>query len=181
MKNCPVCGSDQLLEVVRPELFQYQGHSKTIEDYRSIECQKCGEVFATEESLKRSEPVLRDLQRMADHLLTSSQIRQVRESLGYTQDDFGMLLGGGKKAFARYERGTVTQARSMDNLLRVLKAYPEALSVLQSERQESVMPPVVEENCVTFARTEWSTFSPKPLIQNPRFNFTESIRTGEAA
>lgn len=133
MKNCPVCGSDHLRDVVGPEVFEYEGHSITIDDYRSVECGNCGESFATQESLDRAEPILRDLHRFADGLLSSVEIRQIRESFCFSQDAFGELLGGGKKAFARYENGRVTQARAMDNLLRVLKAYPQALSELRGE------------------------------------------------
>ncbi len=136
MKNCPVCGSDHLVEVVRPEKFQYQGHTATIEDYRSFECQNCGEAFPDQESVDRSEPILRDLHRQAERLLTSSEIRAIRMSLAYSQDDFGLLLGGGKKAFARYENGKVIQARSMDNLLRAVKYCPDILSVLEKETCE---------------------------------------------
>lgn len=98
-----------------------------------MECQNCGEAFATEDSVKRAEPLICDLHRQAEGMLTSQEIRRIRESLGFSQDDFGVLLGGGKKAFARYENGRVTQARSMDNLLRVLKAYPQALRALRGE------------------------------------------------
>lgn len=136
MKNCPVCGSDHLVEVVRPEEFRYQGHTATIEDYRSFECQNCGEAFPDQESVDRSEPILRDLHRQAERLLTSSEIRAIRLSLGFSQDDFGLLLGGGKKAFARYETGKVTQARAMDNLLRAVKFRPDILSVFESETRE---------------------------------------------
>ena len=133
MNHCPVCGSERMVEVVRPEEFRYEGLSVTVPDYRSMECQNCGEAFATEDSVKRAEPLICDLHRQAEGMLTSQEIRQIRESLGFSQDDFGVLLGGGKKAFARYENGRVTQARAMDNLLRVLKAYPQALCELRSE------------------------------------------------
>ena len=136
MKNCPVCGSDHLVEVVRPEEFRYQGHTATIEDYRSIECENCGEAFPDQESVDRSEPILRDLHRQAERLLTSTEIRAIRLSLGFSQDEFGLLLGGGKKAFARYETGKVTQARAMDNLLRAVKFRPDILSVFEKETYE---------------------------------------------
>lgn len=140
MNICPVCGSDQLRDVVQPELFKYEGYTAFIENYHSIECSNCGEAFPTEESIARSQPILRDLQRKAERLLTSDQIRNIRKSLGYTQDEFGIRLGGGKKAFARYENGTVMQSRAMDNLLRGLAACPQLLEVMQGETVEGWTP-----------------------------------------
>jgi HTH-type transcriptional regulator/antitoxin MqsA len=137
MKNCPVCGSDLLIEVVRPEKFLYEGHSVTIDDYRSFECGRCGNSFADPKSVEHAEPILRDLHRRAERLLTSMEIKAIRSSLGYSQDDFGTLLGGGKKAFARYENGKVTQARSMDNLLRAIRFRPDVISAFESEREGS--------------------------------------------
>lgn len=133
MKNCPVCGSERMIEVVAPEEIRYEGLTVTVPDYRSFECQACGEAFPTEDTVKRAEPIVCDLHRRGEGMFTSDEIRVIRESLGFSQDDFGVLLGGGKKAFARYENGRVMQARSMDNLLRVLKAYPQALTELRPE------------------------------------------------
>ena len=49
-------------------------------------------------------------------------------SFGYTQEEFGNILGGGKKAFARYENGTITQSRAMDNQLKMLRSNLESIS-----------------------------------------------------
>jgi HTH-type transcriptional regulator/antitoxin MqsA len=49
---------------------------------------------------------------------------------GYTQEEFGNILGGGKKAFARYENGTITQSRAMDNQLKMLRSNPKILAVI---------------------------------------------------
>ena len=173
MNHCPVCGSENMVEVVRPEEFRYEDLTVTVPDYRSMECQNCGEAFATEDSVKRAEPLICDLHRQAEGMLTSHEIRQIREGLGFSQDDFGVLLGGGKKAFARYENGRVTQARSMDNLLRVLKAYPQALCELKSENssEETGLPSTYQVTSLIRVekprKTEYvfrSSFAPTNLI-----------------
>src|SRR6185312_13911506 len=62
--------------------------------------------------------------------LTPADIRRIRESLGLTQIEAGELLGGGIRAFQKYESGTVTPAAPTLSLLRILGADPTALGTL---------------------------------------------------
>lgn len=62
--------------------------------------------------------------------LTPADIRRIRESLGLTQIEAGELLGGGIRAFQKYESGTVTPAAPTLSLLRILDADPTALGAL---------------------------------------------------
>ena len=62
--------------------------------------------------------------------LTPADIRRIRESLGLTQIEAGELLGGGIRAFQKYESGTVTPAAPTLSLLRILDADPAALGTL---------------------------------------------------
>lgn len=65
----------------------------------------------------------------ADPLLPAD-IRRIRESLGLNQVEAGELLGGGIRAFQKYESGSVTPAATTINLLRILDADPTALGAL---------------------------------------------------
>ena len=67
------------------------------------------------------------------------EIRAIRERLGLTQDEAGGLIGGGPRAFTKYESGTVKPAAAVVNLLRVLGANPAALRTLQGRES---WPPV---------------------------------------
>ena len=62
--------------------------------------------------------------------ITPEDIRAIRRSLGLTQVAAGELLGGGPRAFTKYEAGTVKPAASVINLLRLLEANPAALTAL---------------------------------------------------
>ena len=52
--------------------------------------------------------------------LTPEEIRAIRERLGLSQVDAGELLGGGPRAFTKYEAGTIKPSASICNLLRLL-------------------------------------------------------------
>lgn len=58
-------------------------------------------------------------------LLSASEIREARLSLGVTQADLGRLVGVTTKSVCRWESGLVRQSRTADILLRLLHAHPE--------------------------------------------------------
>jgi DNA-binding transcriptional regulator YiaG len=62
--------------------------------------------------------------------LTPEDIRRIRESLGLSQIEAGELLGGGIRAFQKYESGSVAPAATTVNLLRILEVDPTALGTL---------------------------------------------------
>ena len=62
--------------------------------------------------------------------LNPEEIRAIRESLGLSQVQAGELLGGGPRAFAKYEAGTIKPAASVVNLLRLLEADPAGMETL---------------------------------------------------
>ena len=66
--------------------------------------------------------------------LSPDDIRTIREGLGLTQREAGVLLGGGPAAFAKYESGTARPSTAFANLLKLLKADPSTLNTLHPER-----------------------------------------------
>jgi DNA-binding transcriptional regulator YiaG len=66
--------------------------------------------------------------------LSPEDIRRIRESLSLSQVEAGELVGGGPRAFAKYEAGTIRPAASVVNLLRLLEANPSALSTLTGRK-----------------------------------------------
>ena len=66
----------------------------------------------------------------SDLTLEPDEIRAIREGLGLSQVEAGELLGGGPRAFTKYEAGTIRPRASVVRLLRVLEANPDALPSL---------------------------------------------------
>lgn len=65
--------------------------------------------------------------------ITPEEIRAIRRELGLSQVEAGELLGGGPRAFTKYEAGTVKPAVSVVNLLRLLEANPGAMATLKGD------------------------------------------------
>ncbi len=136
--KCPICGEGMLERDVITETFEYKGEKVVIPNYVIFKCGNCDESIVEKDTLKTSEKTIRDFQRRVDGLLTSNEIKKIRKSFGFTQEDIGNLLGGGAKGFARYETGKVSQSKAMDNLLRIIDAHPDALDVLIERKDEEV-------------------------------------------
>jgi len=128
---CPVCGAGELKKKVSAQHFEYKGESITISNYVTYMCNECGESIIDNVSVKESGKKLKNFQREVDGLLTGQQIKAIRIKLGLTQEQLADIVGGGLKSLARYESGQVCQSKGMDNLLRILDAYPETLKVIQ--------------------------------------------------
>src|SRR5690349_2677043 len=65
--------------------------------------------------------------------LTPQRIRMMREKLGLSQVRAGEVIGGGPRAFAKYEAGKAVPTAAIANLLRVLDANPKMLRSLGVE------------------------------------------------
>ena len=140
-KPCPVCGEGECKRKTITETFRYKGHRLVIPDYVVYVCSRCREEFLDHSLLRPHQQKIRDWQRTIDGLLTAEEIRRLRLMLGLTQEEFSLLLGGGKKAFARYETGTVRQSVAMDNLLRAVQKHPSLLLEFAKARGV-VLPPI---------------------------------------
>ena len=70
--------------------------------------------------------------------LAPDEIKIIREELGLSQRQAGEILGGGPDAFAKYESGMRTPSTACANLLRILKAHPNTLRILHSDRAGQV-------------------------------------------
>lgn len=134
-RKCPICGAGGLKKTVGTETFEYKGQEISIPDYMTYVCPGCQEAIVDPETLKKSGKLLKDFQRKVDGLLTGQQIKEIRNKLGLTQEQMAEIVGGGLKSFARYESGQVCQSKGMDNLLRILDAYPEMLNVIRKKEE----------------------------------------------
>lgn len=131
---CPICGEGKLDRVQKEKTLNYKGKLIKFESYEVFYCPSCEESLVPKTTIKKYEKQTRDFQRQVDGLLTSDEIKRMRKSLGFSQSAFASVLGVGEKNFARYENGTVTQSQSMDNLIRVIYEFPQALEVISKDK-----------------------------------------------
>ena len=73
-----------------------------------------------------------------DSDISPQEVRAIRESLGLSRAEAGEILGGGPRAFSKYEAGAVKPSTSMVRLLRLLHKDPRALKALGGRKPPNV-------------------------------------------
>lgn len=64
------------------------------------------------------------------------RVRETRKKLKLTQVQAGMIVGGGERAFQKYERGLMAPSDAAIGLLEVLRAKPEVVEILKDIRKD---------------------------------------------
>ena len=129
-KVCSICEAGKLEVSYRDLEFEYKGNKFTVPNMKLYECDECEETLFDSKDERKLEKKLTDNRRIIDGLLTSQEIKEIREKFQMTQIQFAKLLRVGTKNFARYESGQSSQGYAMDNLLRILKKYPFAIDAI---------------------------------------------------
>ena len=127
--QCPVC--DGSLKMKSSEkIVEYKGEKTTLYGFAEFVCTVCGEAFVDEKTIGEYEPRVRDFHRRVDGFLTSSEIKALRKKLNLTQDKLAQVLEVSRLTVSRYETGRLTQSKSQDIHMRMLKDYPEVLKAV---------------------------------------------------
>ena len=129
---CPETGTP-MYRGVRPMALTYKGETITF-DMPGWYCDQSEENIHTGEDLKVSDRMLNRLKATHERLLTPEEIRRIRKKLHLTQEAAGLLIGGGPRAFQKYECGDLLPSRAVSNALLLLDRDPEALSVLKAPK-----------------------------------------------
>ncbi len=134
-RDCPQCGQP-MRRGARDFTIKYQGLESTfLMPGWFCTREDCEEAIATSDDMKVSDRELHKLKAQAANILAAAEVRRVRKTLGLTQREAGLILGGGPNAFQKYEAEELVPSKAISNLLRVLEAYPPALEVLRREAQ----------------------------------------------
>lgn len=105
-------------------------YTVTIPDLHTPKCDNCGELVLTAEANERITDALRE----QIGLLTPAQIRQGREALGLTQEQFAAKLRIASATVSRWETGAQIQQRALDLLMRLFFGLSEVRSALADEQ-----------------------------------------------
>ncbi len=126
---CPTTGAPMHRDV-RPMTLTYKGESITF-DMPGWYCDASEESTHTGADMKVSDRMLNRLKARTEGLLEPEEIRRIRRKLDLTQADAGQLIGGGPRAFQKYETGDLLPSRAISSALTLLDHDPGALTVLK--------------------------------------------------
>jgi HTH-type transcriptional regulator/antitoxin MqsA len=111
--------------------LEYKGLKITF-DMPGYYSDQSDESIHTGEDMKISDRALNQLKAQKEGLLSADEIRRIRKKLRITQVDAGLLIGGGPRAFQKYESGDLLPSRAICSALILLDQNPEGLSLLNA-------------------------------------------------
>ena len=129
---CPSCGGEMRFEK-RTDTLVYKGHERKIKT-QAWWCKSCDEAILAGEALRARELEFQKLKAEVDEVLAPADVAAVRARLGLSQRKAGELLGGGPRAFQKYEAGTQAVSSPMSHLLTLLANDPKRLDELRGLR-----------------------------------------------
>ncbi len=118
---------------VRPLTLTYKGQSITVDMPGWYGDRPHDGIFDSED-MKISDRALNRLKARAEGLFEPEAIRNIRKKLGLTQEAAGEVIGGGPRAFQRYESGDLLPSRAISSALALLDHDPAALTVLTARQ-----------------------------------------------
>ena len=133
---CPETGAP-LRRDVRPLDLAYKGESLTVE-MPGWYGDQAAESVHTAEDMKVSDRALNRLKARVEGLLEPAEIRRIRKRLRLTQEQAGELIGGGPRAFQKYEVGDLLPSRAISSALRLLDHDPTGMDVLRRTQPHAV-------------------------------------------
>ncbi len=118
---------------VRPFTLSYKGESITF-DMPGWYGNHPDEGVFEPEDMKVSDRALNLMKARVEGLLEPAEIKRIRKKLRLSQQAAGDLIGGGPRAFQKYEAGDALPSRAICSALILLDRDPSALEALK-ERQ----------------------------------------------
>lgn len=129
--RCAECGGSAVFET-RTDTVEYKGHVGAVR-VAGHWCRKCGEAVFEGDALEERERAFLELRAKVEGVLSPRQVASIRERLNLSQRRAGELLGGGPRAFQKYESGGQQVSVPMANLLRLLEKDPRRLREIAKE------------------------------------------------
>lgn len=113
---------------VRPQVVAFGSMSRTV-DVPGWYPDDDGDSIHTGAELAESDRVFRDLK-----TAYAAHVRRVRKRLKLTQEEAGRIIGGGRRAFQKYESGATPPSDAAVGLIELLERHPEEIEFLRSIR-----------------------------------------------
>lgn len=115
----------------------YKGESITF-NMPGWYCDASEETIHTGQDMKVSDRMLNLLKARIEGLLEPEEIRCIRKKLAISQTEAGQMIGGGPRAFQKYESGDLLPSRAIVSALVLLDHDPKALAVLKKRHKSQI-------------------------------------------
>ena len=117
---CPECGGSMRYER-RDDVLAYKGEER-IRKTLAWWCTQCGEAIFAGKALLARDRAFQQLKAEVDHVLGPDEVATVRGKLRLSQRRAGEVLGGGPRAFQKYESANANLNQDTGTLLGIRRA-----------------------------------------------------------
>jgi HTH-type transcriptional regulator / antitoxin MqsA len=128
--KCPACGNSEMVTKIQNETLTYSGQSVTLHSMKGDFCSMCGEGIWDEGSYHRYTETQVALIRAVKSDV-AADIRRIRKNTKLTQTELSKVVGIGKVAFSRYERGETRPPSPLVKLLKLVERHPDLLAEIR--------------------------------------------------
>ncbi len=132
VRICPETGAE-MHRGTRSMTIHYKGHSKAFEMPGWYVDGVEGGIHDGRD-LKVSDRALNELKAEVEMLPLPGEVRSIRKKLNLTQKDAGLIIGGGPRAFQKYESGDTLVSKAISTALFLLSKHPEDVEDLKKRR-----------------------------------------------
>ncbi|HOV26026.1 MAG TPA: DUF4065 domain-containing protein [Pseudobacteroides sp.] len=175
-KLCLICMEEHEVQtVILKDKEEYKGEVVSFDSIYEY-CNNADEYIETEEMIKANSLAMKDAYRKKVGLLTSSEIKGIREKYGVSQKDFSEILDWGGATITRYENYQV-QDRAHDDVLRKIESDPNWFIKMLYRAKDKISEKAFS-NYLFAARMEYSKLNNSYLIDSIQAlyaNFTDEI------
>ena len=121
---------EKLFRGVRKVTVRFEGRKRTVDLPGWYPTRKSGDGLHVGNDLAVVDKTLAELKAEVQGVLKPDEVRAIRLRLKLSQRKAGEILGGGPRAFQKYESGEVLVSKPMAQLLRLLERDPSRLKEL---------------------------------------------------
>ncbi len=175
---CPECGTPMILSS-EPVKETYRNETFVLAGFTRYACPECGNDIMSAQEATRLGRALAEKYAQRHGLLTASQIKEIRKSLGLTQKELERLIGVASPTVSRWETGAMQQSATADKLLRLIRDVPAAADYLRAQyRAERRERP--RGDSTTQEPTLSSSLSKRPVLRSAEIVEFDPASSAEA-
>lgn len=125
--RCVACGEGNLRLKSYFAPAEYKGVHKQIPQ-QQLRCEHCNAELYDDACGRFNRRAYVAFQKSVEGLPSGAEIKALRKAFGLSSEEAGRLLGGGPKAFSKYENDEHMPSGAMRTLWNYLSKYPERLA-----------------------------------------------------
>lgn len=163
IKFCYECAKNVNTKIVEGyEAFNVKGTEIKVLSKKRV-CSECGEEMSDVELDDATLTMVYEQYKVMNNMLTSKEIKKIREKYSISQKGLALVLGWGEKTITRYENGSL-QDKTHDSILKSINNYSKFIEYWEKNKDK------LSKNDRTKVETKLNISKSKVFILNVSYN-----------